>query len=70
MRDQLVADIVLILEIEVECPLCHACLFHDVGYGSLAEALGGEEFKSSFQKRVFLEFFVYIDLAHLYTPFL
>lgn len=67
---KLVADIILVLEIKIERALCYSCLVHDVGYGSLAEALRGKKFKSCFQQRIFLQLFIMVDLSHVYTPFL
>lgn len=64
-----VADIVFVLEIEVEGTLADAGFPDDIGYRGLAEALCGEELERCFEQRILLLLFIFFDLSHIAQPF-
>ncbi len=50
VTDEPVAQVVFVLEIEIESPLCHACLFRNIGNGCIGNSLLCEEIKSIVQQ--------------------
>ena len=58
--DQLVADVILVPEIEVKGSLGHACRLHDIVDGGFGDALGDKQLKGRIQESLPLLLFVQI----------
>ena len=66
VRDQPVAQIVLVLEIQIERALCNTRVADDVGDRCLVESLCGKKVERRVQQGGLLLLFVSVELAHFY----
>jgi len=64
MGYQPVADIVLILEIQVKSALGNTCLINDISDRCFTESLCCEKIESGFQQVILFELFIYVNFSH------
>ena len=64
MGDELIADIILVLKIQIESALCHSGLLHDIGDCRGVDSLCDEEVIGTVEQCFLFLFLIFVNFPH------